>query len=68
MQQPVPDSASAEADSTAADEGVDTQAEKQPADSTEAQADETAQPARRHNTKTKIPDTRQMPFVSGIFI
>ena len=40
------DSASAEADSTAADEGVDTQAEKQPADSTEAQADEsTASPA-----------------------
>ena len=40
------DSASAEADSTAADEGVDTQAEEQPADSTEAQADEsTASPA-----------------------
>ena len=40
------DSASTEADSTAADEGVDTQAEKQPADSTEAQADEsTASPA-----------------------
>lgn len=36
------DSASAEADSTAADEGVDTQAEEQPADSTEAQADESA--------------------------
>ena len=40
------DSASAEADSTAADEGVDTQAEEQPADGTEAQADEsTASPA-----------------------
>ena len=40
------DSASAEADSTATDEGVDTQAEEQPADSTEAQADEsTASPA-----------------------
>ena len=40
------DFASAEADSTAADEGVDTQAEEQPADSTEAQADEsTASPA-----------------------
>ena len=40
------DSASAEADSTAADEGVDTQAEEQPAGSTEAQADEsTASPA-----------------------
>ena len=40
------DSASAEADSTAAAEGVDTQAEEQPADSTEAQADEsTASPA-----------------------
>ena len=40
------DSASAEADSTAADEGVDTQAEEQSADSTEAQADEsTASPA-----------------------
>ena len=40
------DSASAEADSTAADEGVDTQAEEQPADSTEVQADEsTASPA-----------------------
>ena len=36
------DSASAEADSTAAEEGVDTQAEEQPADSTEAQADESA--------------------------
>ena len=40
------DSASAEADSTAADEGVDTQAEEQPADSTEVQAVEsTASPA-----------------------
>ena len=36
------DSASAEADSTAADEGVDAQAEEQPADSTETQADESA--------------------------
>ena len=36
------DSASAEADSAAAEEGVDTQAEEQPADSTEAQADESA--------------------------
>ena len=36
------DPASAEADSTAADEGMDAQAEEQPADSTEAQADESA--------------------------